>query len=146
MKETELDKLREYLEEFEINPSYHRLKVLEYLVKHRTHPTADMIYTAISKDIPTLSKTTVYNTLNVFLEKGIVMALTIDPNEVRYDFNTTPHAHFQCIICGMIYDLETEAPSYEGDIVEGHRVLQHHVYLRGICRNCWRERDSKNFP
>ncbi len=56
-----MEKLRAYLEEEGIQPSYHRLKILEYMMNHRTHPTVDIIYKNLSKEIPTLSKTTVYN-------------------------------------------------------------------------------------
>ena len=95
-----MEKLSAYLEEEGIRSSYQRLKILEYLQAHRTHPTVDIIYKNLSKEIPTLSKTTVYNTLKLFVSKGIVQELTIEEKEVRYDADTKPHAHFKCIECG----------------------------------------------
>ena len=62
-----LDELREHLKKEGIQPSYHRLKILEYLQAYRTHPTVDIIYKNLSKEIKTLSKTTVYNTLKLCL-------------------------------------------------------------------------------
>lgn len=58
-----------YLKEHGIKPSYQRMKVFQYLVDNHNHPTVDMIYKALCPEIPTLSKTTVYNTLNLFVEK-----------------------------------------------------------------------------
>ena len=65
--ELSMDKLREYLENEGVHPSYHRLKILEYLMNHRTHPTVERIPKEPSKEIPTLSKTTIYNTLKLFV-------------------------------------------------------------------------------
>lgn len=131
-----IDKLKEYLKENGINPSYHRLKILEYLRKQKTHPTVEMIYKDISKEIPTLSKTTIYNTLNLFLKKKIVSGLTIDENEVRYDFNISPHAHFKCVECERVYDIDLKFPFFAQEIIEAHKITEYHFYLKGICKDC----------
>jgi len=136
-----LDELREYLEKEGIQPSYQRLKILEYIMNHRTHPTVDIIYKNLSKGIPTLSKTTVYNTLKLFVSKGIVQELTIEEKEVRYDADTTQHAHFKCIECGGVYDVALEYTIVELGTVteEGHKVIDCQVYLKGICKDCLRK-------
>jgi Fur family peroxide stress response transcriptional regulator len=131
-----MDKLSAYLEKKGIHSSYHRLKILEYLQAHRTHPTVDMIYKEISKEIPTLSKTTVYNTLKLFVCKGIVQELTIEEKEVRYDADTTQHAHFKCTACGSVYDLALKSQIFDNEMVEGHEVTECHIYLKGICKDC----------
>ena len=133
-----LDELKEHLEKEGIHPSYHRLKILEYLMSHRTHPTVERIHNELSKEIPTLSKTTVYNTLNLFVSKGIVQELTIEEKEVRYDADTKPHAHFKCIECGCVYDVALESTIFElGKVTEeGHKVIDCQVYLKGICKDC----------
>ena len=48
-----------------IRPSHQRIKVMEFLLKNKIHPTVDYIYNELHEEIPTLSKTTVYNTLNL---------------------------------------------------------------------------------
>lgn len=55
----------EYLLDHQIKPSVQRIAIMDYLLKHKTHPCIDEIYTALCKEIPTLSKTTVYNTPQV---------------------------------------------------------------------------------
>ncbi|RCV64947.1 Fur family transcriptional regulator, peroxide stress response regulator [Methanophagales archaeon] len=133
-----MEKLSAYLENEGIRSSYQRLKILQYLQAHRTHPTVDMIYKNLSKEIPTLSKTTVYNTVKLFVSKGIVQELTIEEKEVRYDADTTQHAHFKCIECGSVYDVALESTIVLQGMVteEGHKVIDCQVYLKGICKDC----------
>jgi len=61
-----------------VKPSVQRIAIMDYLLKNRTHPTAEEIYSALVNLIPTLSKTTVYNTLKLFVEQGAALMLTID--------------------------------------------------------------------
>jgi Fur family transcriptional regulator, peroxide stress response regulator len=129
----------EVLKEHDIAPSIQRVKILEYLKKYKTHPTADMIYQALVDQIPTLSKTTVYNTLKTFTEKGILVALSLFENEVRYEYNTDPHIHFKCIRCNKIYDLDQNFDRYDNNLIDGHKVTEHHVNLKGVCKSCLEE-------
>lgn len=94
----------EYLEKHGIKPSLQRIAIAEYLMENRTHPTADEIYNALSVSVPTLSKTTVYNTLRLFAEQNAVLSLVIDEKNVRFDIDTSCHAHFQCCLAlGFLY-------------------------------------------
>ena len=88
--------IKEILVKNGISPSYHRLKIYEYLLNNRsTHRGHDL--RGRHKNIPTLSKTTIYNTLKTFAEKGLVSSITIEDNEVRYDADISLHGHFKCI-------------------------------------------------
>ena len=69
---------REYLLKYDIKPSMQRIAIMDYLMEHRVHPTADEIYNALYPTMPTLSKTTIYNTMKLFSEQGAVKALVID--------------------------------------------------------------------
>ncbi len=124
------------LKENDIAPSMQRIKILEYLQSYKTHPTADMIYQALANEMPTLSKTTVYNTLKTFTEKGVLMALSLFGNEVRYEYNTEPHIHFKCTRCDTIYDLDKSFDHFHDEMIDGHKVTEHHVNLKGICMEC----------
>lgn len=101
----------QYLLQHSIKPSVQRIAVMNYLMNNRTHPTIDEIYLALNPSMPTLSKTTVYNTLDIFLEKGAVQALVIDEKNARYDVDTSAHAHFICRSCGKVYDIFNLKPS-----------------------------------
>ena len=90
------------LKEKKIRLSYQRVKILDYLNRNRTHPTADEIYTGLIAEIPSLSKTTVYNSLNSLVKANLVQELTIEDNENRYDIVTETHGHFKCEKCGTL--------------------------------------------
>ena len=129
------------LQNHNIKPSVQRIAIMTYLMEHRTHPTVDEIYTALAPSIPTLSKTTVYNTLKLLSEQGAAQTLTIDERNTCYDADTTPHAHFLCRYCGHIYDLKSPeaVKKVESLEMDGHQVTEVHYYYKGICKNCLRK-------
>lgn len=128
--------IKDLLENAGIKPSLHRLKILDYLFRNRNHPTVDTIYRDIHSEIPTLSKTTIYNTLKSLVEKNIVLAITIEDKEVRFDACTDNHAHLKCVSCNELYDIDLDSAIYQIKSIEGHRIIQTHVYFRGICKKC----------
>ena len=127
---------KDYLIKNGIHPSFQRLKIFQYLAGTKEHPTVDMMYHVLCKAIPTLSKTTIYNTLSLFQKQGIVNGLTIEDKEVRYDANIEPHAHFKCTHCGKVYDVPFEYPDLNMEKVGDHRITERQFYMRGICKNC----------
>lgn len=131
-----IENAKTFLTDVGINPSYQRLRILEYLINNRCHPTVDMIYNELIHEIPTLSKTTIYNTLNLFQKRGIILGLTIDENEVRYESNIVPHAHFKCEKCGEIFDVHLYCPILSRGYVYNHKIHEGHLYLKGICKDC----------
>jgi Fe2+ or Zn2+ uptake regulation protein len=133
--------IKEILVKNGISPSYHRLRIYEYLVNNHIHPTADMIYADVIKNIPTLSRTTIYNTLKTFTEKGLISSITIEDNEVRYDADISLHGHFKCISCGALYDIDVDHLHVEKKLIinkkiNGHLITEKHIYFKGICKKC----------
>ena len=136
-------KLHQYLSSFGVKPSMQRIAIMEYLMTHRTHPTVDEIYTALSPSMPTLSKTTVYNTLKLFVGQKAVTPIVIDEKNIRFDIHTIPHAHFMCTGCGKVHDLSVEDMekfSFKGE--EGFVVTEIHLYYKGFCKNCIERKDK----
>ncbi len=131
-----MEELKNMLKSVGIKPTYERLRILKYLEENNNHPTINMIYNEIVKDIPTISKTTVYNSLNLFVEKGLVLPLVITGTEVRYDRKTKPHHHLLCEKCGKIYDIDIECPYFKKGYVSGHKITELHGYFKGICKDC----------
>jgi Fe2+ or Zn2+ uptake regulation protein len=136
MKQEEIIKK---MEEREVQASFHRIRILEYLMRNRTHPTVDDIYKGLSSEIPTLSKTTVYNTLKVLVDKNIVSIVTTEEDEARYDYSEEMHIHFKCKKCGTLYDIFHKCEILKQKEIEGHLIEEHHIYLRGICKKCREE-------
>lgn len=119
-----------------IRPSYQRIKVLEYLIKNQFHPTADQIFTGLQGEIPTLSKSTIYNTLNTFIQSGLVKVLNIEDNETRYDIITESHGHFKCEECGAIFNFKINIDSFATEELKGFKVIDKNVYFKGVCPKC----------
>lgn len=126
----------ERLLEFQIKPSVQRIAVMDYLMKNRTHPSVDDIYSHLSPSMPTLSKTTVYNTLKLFADCGAILALTIDEKNTNYDAETSDHGHFLCKRCGKIYDFDCHPSLVNGLKKEGFEIQETHYYYKGVCKNC----------
>lgn len=129
--------IQEYLQNYGIKPSLQRIAIMEYLMENRIHPTADEIYNALYIKVPTLSKTTVYNTLKLFVEQGVLLSLVIDDKNVRFDIDTSCHAHFQCCGCGKVFDV----PIGQSELLQMKRigdllVTESHLYYKGYCKNC----------
>lgn len=118
-----------------IRPTIQRIQILEYLDKTKNHPTADEIFQKLQDKIPTLSKTTVYNTLKTFVEKGLVNELKIDRHESRFDINTEEHGHFKCSICEKVYDFDFPYDQLTEDL-NGFIIETKDIYYTGICPDC----------
>jgi len=131
-----LIELKKRLEQNGIKPSFVRLKVYEYLIANKTHPTADEVYNKLIGQIPTLSKTSVYNTLNLFVEKNLAQLITIEDNVARYDADISVHGHFQCNMCGKVYDFMVDAGTINSNLPDDFEVKQISVYYKGICPYC----------
>jgi len=117
-----------------ISPSYQRIRIFDYLTTNRNHPSAEMLYIQLIGEMPTLSRTTVYSTLNLFADKGMLKRIFIEGTLVRFDIDTSDHMHFKCTKCGEVFDIFKSAknllPKTE------HKVINEEVYLYGICKNC----------
>ena len=136
----ELATIKNRLQQYKIKPSLHRIAILDFLMKHPIHPTIDMIFNELYESIPTLSKTTVYNTLKLLEEKGAVQAILIDEKNIRYDADLSVHGHFRCKKCGGIYDLELKNVD-NISIKNGKKLMitECQVYYKGYCETCKKE-------
>ena len=118
-----------------VRPLNHRVAVYRYLVDHQNHPTADDIYGELKKHMASISRTTVYNVLNLLCDHNVVKRIAIEKNEMRYDANITNHMHFKCLDCGTVYDLNS-VTFPEVLIPEGFTVEDVQVNITGHCPAC----------
>ncbi|NWG10646.1 transcriptional repressor [Candidatus Bathyarchaeota archaeon] len=89
---------------YKITPQ--RLEICELILSSQNHPTADQIYQKILRKFPTISLATVYQTLHLLKELGLLQELGFADMSSRYDPNTSPHVNVICPKCGQIYDCE----------------------------------------
>ena len=130
------DTLSKILSENDIKPSIQRIKILEYLIENRVHPTADNVYLYLKQKMNFVSKATVYNTLALFAEKGMVRVLTFENNENRYDINVLDHGHFICETCGNVEDFQINLEDVKTPELDQYNIFQKDVYFKGICPKC----------
>ena len=131
--------LSEELINSNIKPSHQRIKILEYLDACQSHPTVDQIFNDLQKEMPTLSKSTVYNTLNAFVHAQLVREITIEDNEVRYELQIKNHGHFKCEACDTIYDFNIDIDSVTTDGLKEFKINDKSVYFKGICKRCLKD-------
>lgn len=130
------EKYVKLLKENSIKVTPQRLEILKYLDKHRTHPTVDEIYNELKENNPSLSKTTVYNSVEILNKYSIIQSISISVNESRYDFRDDMHHHFLCKKCGRIIDINITCPNINKTIKDGYKITEVHGYFKGICKDC----------
>ena len=130
-----LTNLRERLVKHGVRPSAHRLAVAEYVLTTRDHPSADRVWREVSSRFPAISRATVYNTLNLFVEKGILRALHLDPHSIVFDPRIDTHHHFVDEKSGAIHDVEWEKVQVCNiDQLREYDVHEYMVIMRGSRR------------
>ncbi|HKJ92016.1 MAG TPA: transcriptional repressor [Longimicrobiales bacterium] len=119
--------------------THQRLEVFRAVASNGDHPSVEAIYKAVQKAVPTISLDTVYRTLWLLTDLGLLTTLGPRQGVVRFDANLKPHHHFRCIRCGLVRDFESadlnglEIP----ESVNGFgRVVSAHVEVRGVCAEC----------
>jgi Fe2+ or Zn2+ uptake regulation protein len=116
------------------------MRVYSYLEEAANHPTVDQIYQELSQELPTLSKTTVYNVLKLFCEHDLVKPVNMSSSEMRYELYHQDHSHFRCTDCGEIYDIPYIKPTYDTTSLKGFQVEEEEVNLSGICPSCLQQK------
>ena len=117
-----------------------RAAILEYLKNNRHHPDAVDIYEYVSKKLSTISRTTVYNTIDLLEKEGLIYEVAMRHHEGRrFDSNPVPHDHLICDICGNIVNVEVDI---DHDVLltkkqkQGFDIREARIRFYGVCPNC----------
>jgi Fur family iron response transcriptional regulator len=100
------DNLAEKLRAHGINPTHQRIEIAYALFSRQEHLSADQVMAIVNERHSETSKATVYNTLNLFLEKKLIREVIVDPSKVFYDPNTAPHYHMYDLQSGRLTDID----------------------------------------
>ena len=100
------DNLPEVLRGHGITPTHQRIEIAHAIFSQDEHLSADRILALVNDRASETSKATVYNTLNLFLEKRLIREVIVDPSKVFYDPNTEPHHHFYNVDSGELTDID----------------------------------------
>ena len=115
-----------------IQPTPQRIAVAEHVLAATTHPSADEVWAQVRRRCPTLSRATVYNTLNLFVEKGLIRTQVLKEGTVVFDPRIDAHHHFVDVNTGKIYDVPWDALKVSGEkALHGFEVREYQVILRG---------------
>jgi Fur family peroxide stress response transcriptional regulator len=126
--------------------THQRLEIFREVAESEEHPDADTVFHGVRERMPTISLDTVYRTLWLLTDLGLIETLGPPRERARFDANLDRHHHFVCVECGLTRDFVSDAfdglplPRAVGDI---GRVLSTHVEARGVCRACAEKDKSK---
>ncbi|MCA2981630.1 MAG: transcriptional repressor [Myxococcaceae bacterium] len=130
------------LKDVGIQPSAQRLAVAQYVLSTGEHPSAERVLERVQALVPMLSRATVYNTLNLFVAKGLLRQLVLAEGKVVFDPVLAPHHHFIDDETGRIEDVPWDALRVsDPSSLEGYDVTEYMVVLRG--RKLSRSRSSR---
>lgn len=129
----------EFCRQLGIKPTHQRTEIYRELIATEDHPNAETIYGHVKKRIPAISLDTVYRTLRLFEQKGIISRVSAAGESMRFDGNTKRHHHFICVECGKVRDFYSDdfnnlsAPE---EVAKLGKVGTVHVEIRGVCNTC----------
>jgi Fe2+ or Zn2+ uptake regulation protein len=121
----------EALQECGIQPSAQRVAVGEYVLRTHEHPSADLVWKRVRERFPWISRATVYNSLNLFVEKGLLRRLTFAEDSVVFDPRVDTHHHFIDDETGEILDVPWDKvqvcniESMRGYDISDYQVVMH---------------------
>ena len=120
------------LKENGINPSAQRVAIGQFVLHTNRHPTAEEVLKQVRKKFPMVSRATVYNTLHLFTEKGLLRELVLTEGRVVYDPHTDNHHHFVNEETGAIEDIPWDALKVaDVETLDGIDVREYQVVVRG---------------
>ena len=115
-----------------VQPTPQRLAVARFVLGTDSHPTADEVWAKARRECPTLSRATVYNTLNLLADKGLLKGRAITEGVVVFDPHVGRHHHFVDEATGRIHDIPWEAIRVSGkSSLRGFEVREYEVVMRG---------------
>ena len=113
-----------------------RRAILRALADDHAHPTAAQLFERLTAADPVTSRATVYNTLQLLRELGVVREVYVPGDESRFDPDPTPHHHFLCTGCGALSDVPDADVQVARALPEGFEVRRAGVLFGGRCPSC----------
>ncbi len=136
--------LDERLRQSGVQPSAQRLAIAAYVLDTGDHPSADEVWQRVKKTLPMVSRATVYNTLNLFVGKGLLRQVEVGGGRVLFDPRTEPHHHLIDDRTGKVYDVPWEALDVQNiEQLGDFEVDTYEVVLRGRRRDSARQAASR---
>ena len=116
-----------------------RIAICRFALHSRDHPTAQRIYGEVRKVHPTVSLATVYKTLQILTEHGMIQELDFPQSQARFDSYVEPHINLVCQQCGNIQDFDDNAAREMVERVTakaGFTRTGQRIDIYGLCKTC----------
>jgi Fur family peroxide stress response transcriptional regulator len=129
--------------------THQRLEIFREVASSVEHPDAERVFGAVQARMPTLSLDTVYRTLWMLNDLGLVTTLGPRRESVRFDANLRHHHHYVCVRCGLARDFESvelNALRIPAAVKQFGSAVATHVEIRGICEKCARQQEGDRRP
>lgn len=130
------------MKEAGLNITPQRQAVYEALSLTTIHPNVEYIYTKVKRRLPMISLATIYKTLEIFVENGLILEIGSLDDLRRFDGNSIPHPHLVCIGCNTIKDIENIETDWAKEIKEyltnvmDYNIIKNLVTFYGYCPDC----------
>lgn len=122
-------------------PTAQRAMILEVVKHSEEHLTAGEIFERVRQRDPKVAYGTVYRSLHLLVQHGLIQELTFADQASRYDGRTDRHDHVHCMTCGLLLDVEVPMALTAKHIAEersGFTITSHHTVFAGMCPECGR--------
>ena len=137
--ERRLDRFKSVAKRAGVKLTHQRLEIFRAVASSVEHPSAEAVYTAVRAAMPTVSLDTVYRTLWLLTDLGLLTTLGQRQDSVRFDANLEHHHHYLCVRCGLVRDFESSelnAMRIPDAVNRFGEVVSAHVEVRGLCAKC----------
>ncbi len=137
--QSRLDRFKAECRRAGLKLTHQRIEIFRELARTGDHPDAETVYRRVRRRVPTVSLDTVYRTLWMLIDLGLVNTLGSPRGRVRFDANTNPHHHFVCRKCGAAHDFysrDFDLLNVPDAVRKLGSVATAHVEFRGVCARC----------
>ncbi len=119
--------------------THQRLEIFREVAQTGDHPDAEKVFQGVRKRMPTVSLDTVYRTLWMLNDVGLIRTIGASRERTRFDANLSDHHHFVCRKCGKMIDFAADSLDdlHTPDVVNTYGLIEStHVEIRGVCHKC----------
>lgn len=127
--------------------THQRLEIFRELATSEEHPNSEALFQAVQRRMPTVSLDTVYRTLWMLHDLGLVATLGPRRDGVRFDANLDRHHHYICVRCGLVRDFKSQ--EFNGlrvpdTVRQLGSVEDAHVEVHGLCARCQKSKGRRS--
>jgi Fur family peroxide stress response transcriptional regulator len=137
---------RDLCHEHQLAATHQRQVIFETIQALPGHPSPEMVYDQVRKQIPSISLATVYKNIRTFIDSGLLREVSLHHGSLRLETNRKPHHHLVCVECKSITDFDSQGMEHlrvDDKVLRGFHVERIAVDVLGVCKACSTQRARK---